>query len=227
MEIGVEALKHAYTPNSVNDYEKDDITSHICVSKPVVMGPDDNQQRPADNFTEIRKIGEGTRAIDVYINSPYGTFVQLFHIFARSTEKDTIHLYLNSGIFHEDAIQLLAAMDICVAPIIVYVGFINGFYAGCVVAKATSRVYSENTALILEAPEEFLTLRGLTNVDLQIGYMKNSVKRFTDLLIDSGLLSKEEMDDIIRTNKHVLLRREDLEKRLNKQSESTDESPVE
>lgn len=172
----------------------------------------------SDNFIERYHDNTGNVVIDMYINSPYGTFVSFFHVLVLASEKDIVNIYMNSGIYSEDASLLLGSMDLCKAPINVYVGLVEGFYGACIVAKADKRVYTDMSGVALNTPKEFFTLRGLGSIEQQVTYMKNSVDRFVGLIIESGLSTREEIDEIILKNKYKLLKREDLAERLSDKS---------
>jgi len=172
------------------------------------------QQAKSENYIEKTTLANGTLKIDSYINDPHGTFVPLFHILLACKEHDTVNIYLNSGIYSDDASLILGSMDLCKAIITVHVGFVVGFYGTCIVASADKTQYTEMSAISLNTPKEFLTLRGMTNLEQQITYIKNSTQQYIDILVDRGFCTTDEMNEIISKNKSMLFKRDDLARRL-------------
>lgn len=176
------------------------------------------QQPKSENYTERTVLADGSFKIDSYINDPHGTFVPLFHILKSCRENDTVNIFLNSGIYSDDASLILGSMDLCKAEITVHVGFVVGFYGACVVASADNKKYTDMSVVSLNSPTEFLTLRGMVNLEQQISYIKGSTQQYMNILIDRGFCTKEEMDEIISKNKSKLFKRNDLARRLNNSS---------
>ena len=198
-------------------------TKFVLEKPSVIIASDGNsikQPPKSENYTEKTTMSDGSVKIDCYVNDPHGTFVPLFHMFVACKKSDKVNIFLNSGLFSDDAELILSCMDICKAPITVYVGLISGFYAACIVAAADVRKYTEMSAISLSSPKEFLTLRGLANLEQQITYIQNSTQQYINVLIDRGFCTKEEIDDIISKNKSILFKREDLARRLDNTSSS-------
>lgn len=194
--------------------------STFVLKKPVRMNPDGTLKEPSgatsDNFVEITPKADGTSKFDIYINSPYGSFVAFFHALGRALETDEITIFLASGIYSDDARLLLGSMDVCKAPITVHVGYISGFYGACIVAAANKVVTTDSSAISLSTPLEYFTMRGLSCEAEQLRYVRNSIQVYNDLIVESGLATEEEVEEIINKNKHILLKRADLAARLSK-----------
>lgn len=210
--FSMESIQSAFAMETVEQHEEQD--AKFSIRKPVLANPPGLDKKPSDNYVEKYVNENDKTVIDLYINAPWGTFVSFFHMLLLASEDDIVNIYLNSGIYSEDASILLNSMDICKAPVNVYVGFIEGFYGACIVAKADKRFYTDISAIFLNPPATYLTLRGLSSVEQQINYMKNNIERFVEVLIENKLSTREEIDEIILKNKSKLLKRDDLAKRL-------------
>jgi len=220
----MEAIQGAFQLGTVEPHEEEYAT--FALKKPVRMNPDGSLKHSggntSDNFIEKTTSAEGRTTVDVYINSPWGTFVALYHVLTLMvSETDEVNIYLNSGIYSDDASLILGSMSLCKAPITAHVGYVSGFYGACVVAAADKHKYTKLSALALSSPQEYFTLRGMGSVKRQIQYMERSVKRFTDIVVNAGLVTKEELEEIILNNKQILLKRDDLAGRLSDISSAT------
>lgn len=217
----MEAIQSAFQLGTVEPHEEE--SAKFVLRKPFRMNPTgelkEQSKSTSDNFIE-KSVKDGKTIIDIYINSPWGTFVGVYHSLMMVSETDEVNLYLNSGVYSEDAQLILSSMSLCKAPIKVHVGYISGFYSACVAVSGTVCTYNKLSAITISSPLEYLTLRGIGNVKQQLSYVENSVKRFSDLLESKGLLTKEEIEEVVLNNKQILLKRENLAERLSNISSS-------
>lgn len=211
----MEAIQGAFQLGTVEPHEEE--AARFTLRKPVRMNPDGSLKHDvntSDNFIEKTVDVDGKTTIDVYINSPWGTFVAIFHALMMVSETDEVNIHLSSSVYAEDAQLILGSMSLCKAPVNVIVGYISGFYGACIVVAANTRNISKYSAITITPPLEYLTLRGIGNSAQQLSYIENSVKRYSNMLLNSGLLSKEELDEVVLNNKQILLKRDDLADRL-------------
>ena len=215
--FGVEALQTVFPYEQVEPHEEE--VSRFVNSKPMQRNADGSIKEPSgptsDNFVEMSVKEDGSTKYDIYVNSPYGTFVTFHHALGKASEADEVNIFLASSIYSEDARLILGSMHRCSAKIKVHVGYITGFYGACLVAEADEAIVSDVSAIGVTNPVEYFSLRGLRNEAQQLSYIRNSITVFTDTLIQSGLLTQEEIDSVFQ-NKQIMLKREDLASRLNR-----------